>query len=83
MERCQANKAIIHTFLEPLHCRIAKGWLEFQFDSKIGWAFGEVTIDGTAWTIVVWEDEEDPNFFKSAGIEVLKPAWEKLQNEEQ
>ncbi len=38
-----------------------------------GRSLGEhITVNGMQWTPVLWDDEEDPEFFKSFGLDHLK-----------
>ncbi len=62
---------------ETLQCRIAEGW---DKAGKTGQYFGNIMINDTAWAIILWDDEEDPNMHKLVGIEINKPHWVKADN---
>lgn len=51
--------------------RIRKGW---EGAGRIGRVLGNAVMVQQWWTPVLWEDEDDPNFFKTAGLEdYVKP----------
>ena len=52
----------------PLHCRVKAGWVDA---GRRGIFFGQVYAQ-QAWAVVRWDDEDDPETFKSAGIEVIQ-----------
>jgi hypothetical protein len=49
--------------------KIKKGWDE---EGKLGTQIGKPVFVEQYWTPVVWDDEDDPTFFKTAGIEEVK-----------
>lgn len=59
---------------EPVVCRIKKGW---DGVGKKGLYYGAFYKDQW-WGIVVWEGEEDPEFFKVAGLEILD-GWANIK----
>ena len=46
--------------------RIKKGWLGC---GREGTRLGPDVTVGQLWTPVIWDDEEDPTFHKSAGVQ--------------
>ena len=48
--------------------RIKKGWSEF---GKVGTCLGNTVFVEQEWIPVLWDNEDDPDFFKLAGIERL------------
>ncbi len=48
--------------------RVKKGWYEF---GKVGTCLGNPVFVNQEWIPVLWDDEEDPEFFKLAGVERL------------
>lgn len=55
--------------------RIKDGWCEA---GKTGVQIGFPVMIGQLWTPVMWDDEEDPDWHKSAGLEVVQGS--KVQN---
>ena len=51
----------------PIPVKIKSGW---YYAGKTGNCLGWVFKD-QLWAIVVWDDEEDPEMFKLAGLEFL------------
>ena len=62
---------------ETLPCRIAKGW---DGAGKTGQYFGNFMIGNMCWAIVLWDNEEDPDMHKIAGIEINQPHWIKAEH---
>ena len=52
--------------------RIRFGWVQF---GKVGVIIGEPVFVGQSWTPVVWDDEEDPEFYKTVALEVQGDLW--------
>lgn len=53
---------------EPERLRIKDGWHEAgKTGKRIGWD----VIVKQSWTPVLWDDEEDPDWFKAAGLEAV------------
>lgn len=55
--------------------KIKEGWLRgLHEDSNCEFTIlGEpVMVNGMSWLPVVFYDEEDPTFFKTAGVEIIK-----------
>ncbi len=51
-----------------LRVRIKKGWSDF---GRIGKQIGpRVTAHDQGWTPVIWDDDEDPDWHKTAGLEM-------------
>ena len=55
-------------------CRIKPGW---EGAERRGLYLGKVLLLQW-WAIVVWDDEEDPETFKAAGIEIRGHSWESI-----
>ncbi len=53
----------------PLRCRGKEKW---DISGKMGTVLGEAIFVKQFWTPVLWDGEEDPDFVKTAGIELLK-----------
>lgn len=52
----------------PYRVRIREGW---WLAGRLGLAVApDVGCRGIAWTPVLWDDEEDPDFHKTAGLEM-------------
>jgi len=62
---------------ETLPCRIAKGW---DKAGRTGQYFGNIIVNDTCWAIVLWDGDEDPDMYKTSGIEINKPHWVKAEN---
>ena len=62
---------------ETLPCRIAKGW---DKAGRTGQYFGNIMVNDTCWAIVLWDGDEDPDMYKTSGIEINKPHWVKAEN---
>lgn len=55
--------------------RIKVGWHD---SSRAGVALGPaITLPGGSqkWVPVLWDDEEDPDFFKEAGLDIVGCRW--------
>jgi hypothetical protein len=52
----------------PLRVQIKDGW---HGAGKQGTLLGASIMVGQAWAPVLWDDEEDPDWFKAAGLEML------------
>jgi|GEM_PF-5438021 len=54
----------------PAQVVIKKGW---EGAGRIGYTLGPlgVMVQGQRWTPVLWNDEEDPDWHKMAGLEVV------------
>jgi hypothetical protein len=52
--------------------RIRAGWDEA---GKEGTIIGEPVFVGQSWTPVLWDSEEDPDFYKTVALEVPGGAW--------
>jgi hypothetical protein len=48
--------------------RVRSGWLHA---GRVGTKLIEIVVDQQAWTGVLWNGSEDPDWFKSAGLENL------------
>ena len=46
---------------------------------KTGQYFGNMMIGNTCWAIVLWDDEEDPDFFKADGLVIQQINWESIR----
>lgn len=58
-------------------CRIKKGWVN---EGKEGDAFCYFQPEfGQYWVVVQWDDEEDPDLHKAAGLEILRVGDEHWQ----
>jgi len=62
---------------KTLPCRIAIGW---ECAGKTGQYFGNIIVGDVCWAIVLWDNEEDPDMHKIAGIEINKPHWIEAKN---
>jgi hypothetical protein len=49
------------------YCYIREGWDSF---GRKGQYYGKICIYGMWWAIVLWDDEEDPAFFKVDGLKI-------------
>lgn len=56
---------------ESCQCRIAHGTVG---EGRVGTYYGKIFI-GQWWGIVVWDGEEDPDFFKAGSLEVASNLW--------
>ncbi len=52
---------------ESIPCKIHDN---FDGAGRTGQYFGKININDMDWAIVLWDDEEDPDLFKAAGIMV-------------
>jgi len=52
--------------------RVKEGYGEY---GKVGVQLGPSVWVEQSWTPVLWNDEEDPNWFKTAGLEVMTEFW--------
>ena len=57
---------------DPRRCRIKEKW---EGAGRTGKYYGNVSIENQKWAIVVWDDEEDPDLHKLAGIEIATETW--------
>lgn len=57
---------------ESVLCRIKAGW---EGADKEGQYFGRIAVNGTFWAIVLWNGDDDPELFKSAGLEVAQTKF--------
>jgi hypothetical protein len=55
-------------------CKIKSGWMD---EGKSGIALCTVEHDGLGqrWTMVLWDGDEDPDCFISAGLEITITKW--------
>lgn len=55
-------------------CKIKAGW---EGAGREGEAFGFFTHKrlGQEWIVVLWDDEDDPDCFKAAGLLIKREAW--------
>lgn len=49
--------------------QVRSGWLHA---GRAGTKLTEIVVNGQAWTGVLWDGDEDPDWFKSAGLEEEK-----------
>lgn len=66
-----------------VHCaKIKKGW---EGEGKTGIVLGKPVFVEQAWTPILWDDEEDPTWFKAAGLELfdenISPRKVRLEEE--
>jgi hypothetical protein len=55
-------------YIQPVQIR--PGW---DKAGRRGVTIGKsVVVGGTFWTPVTWDGEDDPDWFKTAGLEVIK-----------
>ncbi len=56
-------------------CRIKQGWAG---EGREGEAICFITHKklGQEWIVVIWDDEDDPDCFKSAGLQIKRQPWE-------
>ena len=52
-----------------IRCRIKAGWLEAGREGHL-LCFVTHPRVGQTWAVVMWDDEEDPDCFKAAGLEI-------------
>lgn len=59
---------------KTLRVRMRAGFLDA---GRLGHMLGTVSfmLNGQNWTPVVWDDEEDPDFIKSAALEIEQTQW--------
>lgn len=57
-------------------CRIKPGWHQ---EGREGTLFVVISINGQDWAVVLWKDEEDPDLFKAAGLEVAEVKFVSLE----
>jgi len=55
-------------------CRMAEGWTDA---GKTGQYFGWITVNDRKWIIVLWDDDDEPEFVKDGCIEISRPTWKK------
>ncbi len=55
-------------------CKIKEG---FDGAGKTGQYFGNMVIKNIQWAIVLWDGEDDPDFFKAEGL--LISSWKPLK----
>ena len=52
---------------EPKRVKVKDGWMDAGKEGRlVGPAF--VTDGGQAWAAILWDDEEDPDWHKTAGL---------------
>ena len=59
--------------MSNISCTIKRGWFD---EGKTG-VILETTpfyVNGMSWTAVLWDDEEDPDFFKTSGLDFISPG---------
>ena len=54
----------------PIRCTMKEGWFEA---GKTGVILAEPVFVNQYWTPVLWDDEEDPDFCKTAALDFVKP----------
>ena len=52
--------------------RIKHGWGDA---GKTGMQLADCVWCGQSWTPVLWDDEEDPDFHKTAGLDEIRINW--------
>jgi len=57
---------------DTIPCRIKEGW---EDAGREGQYFGFMYFLDGKWAVVLWDDEDEPSFFKSDGIEVARTNW--------
>ena len=58
----------------PVRCRVQNT----EVDGREGKFFGAVVVDNMLWAVVRWGDNEDPDLYKAAVIQIEKMEWEPL-----
>lgn len=53
-------------------CRIKAGWEGAGREGDAVCYFDEPARLGQQWTVVLWDDQDDPDCFKSAGLEIKR-----------
>lgn len=49
-------------------CRINEGWMD---EGREGTVFCQIFAEQW-WTVLLWDDEEDPDIFKSSGLDFFE-----------
>lgn len=60
-------------------CKVKEGWVD---EGKIGTVLGKNVFAEQDWTPVLWDDEEDPTFFKTAGLNFITDESIRKEKEE-
>lgn len=64
---------------KSIPCRIAA---HYYGEGRKWQYFGRIAVgDSMEWAIVVWDDEEDPDFHKTQGLEIMREQWSKADDD--
>ncbi len=63
---------VVHSYKAVKRVRIIVGW---EDEGKEGWCYGYVDLGLHKFAIVLWDADDDPDYYKVAGLEERYITW--------
>ena len=74
----RSNHMNIHFFMPPEDNDVTARCRGKVKTDKEGEYFGSFMINDMRWAVVLWDGQEDPNFYKATLLEVVQPKWSSI-----